>query len=114
MIEGKHLKVKYPFENMVRPEHPIQFGAVVQSNWSKMRYMIYLTGDYKFEGKEGWYMQGYPLTEDNVPSKRGCGWLNDLGERTGDVIKTRHKNAKDEVKVLWEPEQPDSQMQLKL
>ena len=114
MIKAKHLKVRYAHENMVREQHPIQFGAVVQPNWTKRAYMVYLTGDYVFEGKEGWFIQGYPLTDDNVPSKMGCGWLNNLGERTGDVIKTRHKNEKDEVKVLWEPEQPDSQMELKL
>ena len=117
MIKAKHLKVRYPYENMVREQHPIQFGAVVQPNWPERRYMVYLTGDYVFEGKEGWFIQGYPLNEDNVPSKMGCGWLNDLGERTGDLIKTRHKNGRDAGKVLWEPERlkrPDRQMEMSL
>ena len=114
MIKAKYLKVKYAHQNMVQPEHPIQFGAVVQPSWTKRRYMVYLTGDYKFEGMEGWFIQGYPLNEVNVPSKMGCGWLNELAERTGDVIKTHHKNKADEVKVLWEPKPPASQMELKL
>ena len=114
MIKAKHLKVRYAHENMVREQHPIQFGAVVQPNWTERTYMVYLTGDYVFEGKEGWFIQGYPLTDDNVPSKMGCGWLNNLGERTGDLIKTRHKNGRDAVKVLWEPEQPDRQLEMSL
>ena len=116
MIKAKHLKVRYPHENMVREQHPIQFGAVVQPNWTERTYMVYLTGDYVFEGKDGWFIQGYPL-RDGEPYKMACGWLNDLGERTGDVIKTRHKNGKDAVKVLWEPERlkrPDRQMEMSL
>ena len=116
MIKAKHLKVRSPYENMVREHHPIQFGAVVRPNWTESTYMVYLTGDYVFEGKEGWFIQGYPL-KDGEPYKLGCGWLNDLGERTGDLIKTRHKNGRDEVRVLWEPERlerPARQMELSL
>ena len=109
MIKAKHLKVRYPYENMVREQHPIQFGAVVQPNWTERAYMVYLTGDYK----DGWFIQGYPL-KDGEPYKLACGWLNDLGERTGDLIKTRHKNGRDAVKVLWEPKRPDRQMEMSL
>ena len=116
MISAKYLKVKYPYDNMVMEEHPIQFGAVVQSSWSERLALIYLTGTYKdgrVAEKERWYMQGHPLV-DGVPYKMGCLWFNDLGERNGDMIECFHKNPEDEVRVLWEPEETNKQMEMKL
>ena len=113
MIAAKHLKIKYPYDDTVRDQDPIVFGAVVQSNWSDKLFMIYHTGGYK--ENQRWYMQGYPLV-DGVPYKRACGWLNDLGSRRGDVIECFHQNTDDEVRVLWEPgdKAGDKQMELNL
>ncbi len=44
MIKAKHLEVRYAHENMVREQHPIHLGAVVQPNWTERTYMVYLTG----------------------------------------------------------------------
>ena len=114
MIKAKHLTIKYAWQNMVQSKHPIQFGAVVQPSWTKLRYMVYLTGEYKVEGCERWYIQAYPLDGENVPNTRGCVWLNQLGDRRGDVIQSHYENKDDEVRVLWEPKPPEGQMELKL